>query len=86
MMTAITFFMATMMSCENTLYSQTSNKQPAKMHRVSTSSSLMGGGCLQESNHWGSLPSQSQDSSTLLACSAGVFSAGESCLFMFILL
>ena len=85
-MTAITFFMAAMTSCENTLYSQTSNKQPAKMHRVSTSSSLMGGGCLQESNHWGSLPSQSQDSSTLLACSAGVFLAGESCLFMFILL
>ena len=78
--------MATVMSCENTLYSQTSNKRPAKMYTVSTSSSLIGGGCLQESNHWGSLPSEGQDSSTLLACSAGAFSAGESCLFMFILL
>ena len=76
--------MAAVMSCENILYSQTSNKRPAKMHRVSNSSSLMGGGCLQESNHWGSLPSQSQDSSTLLACSAGAFLAGESCLFMLV--
>ena len=46
------------------VYSQTSNKRPAKMHRVSTSGSLMGGGCLQESNHWGSLPSQGQASPT----------------------
>ena len=50
--------MAVVTLCENTLYSQTSNKRPAKIHRVSTSGSLMGGGCLQESNHWGSLPSQ----------------------------
>ena len=56
--------MATVTLCENTLYSQTSNKRPAKMYRVSTSGSLMGGGCLQESNHWGSLPSQGQDSPT----------------------
>ena len=34
------------------------------MHRVSTSGSLMGGGCLQESSHWGSLPRQGQDSPT----------------------
>ena len=57
--------MAIVMSRENTLYSQTSDKRPAKMHRVSTSGSLMGGGCLQELNHWGSFPSQGQDSSTL---------------------